>query len=314
MSFASETKNELARKEIESTCCAKAELAALIRMNGSMGIGQRKIYVDVKTENPATARRIFSLTKHIYNIQPEIVVRRKMRLKKNNSYLVRINEMAQEILQDLKIIDENNYPQARIDQNLIVDNCCQRAYLRGAFLAAGSVNDPETSSYHLEISSTYEEHCLDLLELANSFDLNAKCIERKKNYVLYIKESELISAFMILVEASNAVFKLEDARIIRDIRNSVNRQLNCDKANIQKTVDAAGRQLDSIRLIDQVIGLDQLPDRLREVAEVRLENPEDNLTELGEKLSVKISKSGVNHRLRKINEIADKLVEEGHGP
>src|SRR5690606_2802507 len=181
------------------------------------------------------------------------------------------------------------------------------SYLRGAFLAGGSVNNPEGSSYHLEIASMYEEHCQALVELANGFSLNARCIERKKGYMFYIKEGEKIIELLNIIGAHQALFKFEDVRIMRDMRNSVNRIVNCETANLNKTIGAAVRQIENIRLLEKEIGLHNLPEKLREVAEVRLQHPDMNLSEVGELLGGKVSKSGVNHRLRKIDELADKV-------
>ena len=310
MSFAAQTKKELTFINA-GECCKRAELSALVRMNGSIGLGQRRMYVDIKTENAAIARRIYSLCKELFSISSEVLVRRKMRLKKNNTYIVRISEDAKKVLQALYIIDEDMQAIEGIADELIGQNCCKRAYLRGAFLASGSVNNPERTSYHLEIVSSYPKHCQALCEVANSFRLNAKCIERKKGFILYIKESELIAAFMSLVGAHQSLLRFEDIRIIKDMRNSVNRLVNCETANLNKTIDAAMKQIENIKLIDEIIGLENLPDKLREVAEVRLQNPDVNLKELGEVLPGKVSKSGVNHRLRKLNEMADKLRGNG---
>ena len=306
MSFAAQTKKELTFINANG-CCKKAELSALMRMNGSIGLGHKRMYVDVKTENAAIARRIYSLCKDIFGISSELLVRRKMRLKKNNTYIVRISEDAKRILQELHIIDENIRPIDGIHPLLIKKKCCKKAYLRGAFLAGGSVNSPERASYHLEIASAYNEHCKQLCDIANSFKLNAKCIERKKGFILYIKESELISAFMSLVGAHQSLLRFEDVRIIKDMRNSVNRLVNCETANLNKTIDAAIKQIESIKLIDETIGLENLPDKLREIAELRLQHPDINLKELGEMLASKVTKSGVNHRLRKLNEMADQI-------
>lgn len=194
-----------------------------------------------------------------------------------------------------------------IDKEIIRKPCCKRSYLRGAFLAGGSVNNPEGSSYHLEISSMYEEHCESLVGLANKFDLNARCIERKKGFIFYIKEGEKIIELLNIIGAHQALFKFEDVRIMRDMRNSVNRIVNCETANLNKTIGAAVRQIENIKLLQREVGLDSLPDKLREVAEVRMQHPDMNLTEVGEMLKGKVSKSGVNHRLRKIDELAEKI-------
>lgn len=289
-------------------CCAKAELSALIRMNGSMSFANRKITIDVQTENAAIARRIYSLVKREYNIPVELLVRKKMRLKKNNVYIVRMVQQAKEILQELGILGEDFTFIRTISKNFLSKKCCKRSYLRGAFLAGGSVNNPETSSYHLEIFSLYEEHNQSLCDLINSFNLNAKTLERKKGFITYIKEGEKISEFLNIIGAHQALLHFEDVRIVRDMRNSVNRLVNCETANLNKTIGAAVRQLENIRYIQETVGLDFLPEKLREIAELRIAYQDVTLKELGEMVSSgQISKSGINHRLRKIDEIAEKL-------
>jgi len=310
MSFAALTKKELTMQE-GADCCSRAELSALIRMNGSLQFGAGRLVLDVTTENAAIARRIYTLIKRLFQIHAELLVRKKMRLKKNNVYIVRIPNKANEILQELGIMDQSLSFVAGVAPDLVKKSCCRAAYLRGAFLAGGSVNHPEASSYHLEIFTSYQDFCEALTKIANRYKLNAKCIERKKGYVLYIKEGERITEFLSLIGAHQALFYFEDVRIVKDMRNSVNRLHNCEIANINKTVNAATQQLENIQLIDQEMGLENLPRRLREVAEMRVAHPDINLKELGEMLpSGVVSKSGVNHRLRKINEIADKLREK----
>jgi DNA-binding protein WhiA len=306
MSFASQTKKELTQLE-SSTCCNKAELTALIRMNGSLQFGGQRFVLDVSTENAAIARRIYSLVKKIFQLHAELLVRKKMRLKKNNVYIVRIPQKAREILEELGIMVEGTFHYG-ISPDIVKDECCKRAYLRGAFLAGGSVNHPEASSYHLEIFSSYQEHCEALVDLANTFGLNARCIERKKGHIMYIKEGEKIAEFLRIIEAHQALFFFEDVRIVKEMKNSANRLNNCDMANLNKTVSAAMQQIENIMLIDKHLGIENLPERLREVAELRLKHRDMNLAELGEMVpSGKVSKSGINHRLRKINEIAAKL-------
>lgn len=308
MSFASETKKEMTQVEVDE-CCGKAELSALIRMNGTLSFSSRQLSVDIQTENAAIARRIYTLIKRFYPPYPvELLVRKKMRLKKNNIYICRLRDGSKHILEDLMIITEGFQFQQEIDKSLIEKTCCKRAYLRGAFLAGGSVNNPETSSYHLEVYSSDRDHADSLTELMNHFQLNSKTIERKKGFVTYLKEAEKISDFLSIAGAHLALLKFEDVRIIRDMRNSVNRLVNCETANLNKTIDAALRQVENIRFIDSVIGVEQLPDRLREIARLRVEYQDVTLKELGEMVSTgKVSKSGVNHRLRKIDEIAESL-------
>lgn len=306
LSFAAQTKKELTMIE-QDDCCELAELAALIRMNGTVQVTNQRVALDISTENAAIARRIYTLLKKKYSVHTELIVQKKMRLKKNNVYIVRVPNQVQEILSSLHIVSEGFLFTAGIEPRIIRKNCCKRAYLRGAFLAGGSVNHPEGSSYHLEIASMYEEHCQALCQLANRFDLNARCIERKKGYILYIKEGEKIVDFLSLIGAHQALFYFEDARIMKDMRNSVNRIVNCETANLNKTISAAVRQIDNIRLLEREVGLHNLPDKLREVAEVRLQHPDMNLKEVGDLLKGTVSKSGVNHRLRKIDEMAEKI-------
>jgi cell division protein WhiA len=307
MSFASETKKELTNLEIKP-CCTQAELSALIRMNGSMSFSNRKLIVDIQTENAAIARRIYTLIKKSYDVPVELLVRKKMRLKKNNVYIVRLSQQAKEILEDMKILGEGFTFIHDIASDLVKKKCCKRSYLRGAFLAGGSVNNPETSSYHLEVASLYKEHNDSLCELMNKFGLNSKTLERKKGYITYLKEAEKITEYLNVIGAVNALLRFEDVRIVRDMRNSVNRLVNCETANLNKTIGASIRQVENIRYINNTVGLHILPEKLREIAELRLHYTDVTLKELGEMVSGgTISKSGINHRLRKIDEIADKL-------
>ena len=313
MSFAARTKKEMTQIEADD-CCTKSEVSAFVRMNGVLSFSNKQLSLDVQTENAAIARRLYSNLKRLYPYKVELLVRKKMRLKKNNVYICRIRDGAKPLLEDLLILTGTYQFKNEISHALIEKKCCQRAYLRGSFLAGGSVNNPETSSYHLEIFSIYKEHSEALVQLMNTFRLNSKSIERKKGYIAYIKEAEKISDFLSLVGAHVALMKFEDVRILRDMRNSVNRLVNCDTANMNKTIGAAQRQVGNIKFIESTIGLDQLPDRLQEIARLRVENQDITLKELGELVtSGTVSKSGVNHRLRKIEEIADNLRNGGIG-
>ncbi|EJJ6339070.1 DNA-binding protein WhiA [Staphylococcus pseudintermedius] len=306
MSFASEMKNELTRIEVDHAN-AKAELSALIRMNGALSLSNQQFVINIQTENATTARRIYSLIKFVFKVEVEILVRKKMKLKKNNIYICRIKMKTKEILDELGIL-KNGMFSHDIDPEMVKDDEMRRSYLRGAFLAGGSVNNPETSSYHLEIFSLYEGHSTGLTQLMNTYELNAKSLERKKGWITYLKEAERIAEFLSLIGGYQALLKFEDVRIVRDMRNSVNRLVNCETANLNKTVSAAMKQVESIQLIDQEIGIDNLPERLREVARLRIEHQDVSLKELGEMVSTgTISKSGINHRLRKLNEMADKI-------
>ena len=307
MSFASKTKKELTQIEADD-CCTKAEIAAFIRMNGVMSFSNKQLSLDVQTENASIARRLYTNVKALYPYKIELLVRKKMRLKKNNVYICRIREGAKQLLVDLSIMTDDFQMINTIDPQLIEQKCCARAYLRGAFLAGGSVNNPETSSYHLEVFSSYQQHSQSLVDLMNRFQLNAKSIERKKGFIAYLKEAEKISDFLGIIGAHVSLMKFEDVRIMRDMRNSVNRLVNCETANLNKTISAAQRQVENIKLIERTLGLEQLPERLQEIAHLRVEHQDITLKELGEMVTgTPVSKSGINHRLRKIEEIADRL-------
>ena len=306
MSFAAEVKKELTGLAVQKNL-AQAELAALIRMNGSLSLNNHQFVLNVQTENAAIARRIFTLLKEHYGVRSELLVRRKMKLKKNNVYIVRLKQETQKILLDLDIMDGAMF-QSHISNEIKQSEKKTRAYLRGAFLASGSVNNPETSRYHLETSSIYEEHNQDICDLLNQFDLNARTLERRNGYITYLKGAEKIADFLTLIGATNSMLKFEDVRIVRDMRNSVNRLVNCETANMNKTIDAASKQIENIHFIEATVGLQSLPEKLQEIAELRIQNPEISLKELGEMIpSGAISKSGINHRIRKINDFADNL-------
>src|SRR5690625_119248 len=307
MSFASEIKKELTGMEID-TCCRSAELAALVRMNGAISVSKHKYILDIQTENAAIARRIYTLVKALYTLPVELLVRKKMKLKKNNVYIVRMKKGVDELLAELDILHEGFTFVRNISKKYFKKTCCKKSYLRGAFLAGGSINNPETSSYHLEIFNAYKEHNTALCELLNDFDLRARELERKSGHIVYIKEAEKITEFLSVIGAHNALFKFEDVRIVRDMRNSVNRLVNCETANLNKTIGAAFRQIESIQLIDKEVGLDALPEKLREIAILRVRHQEVSLKELGELVpNGKISKTGVNHRLKRSEEFAEKI-------
>ena len=312
MSFSATTKNELSRIPLTDRCCAMAELAALVRMNGTIQIsGMKKINLKFTTENAAIARRIFSLLKAIYNTEVEVMVRRNKQLKKNNNYLIIINnkDISRKILEDIGFIrDESSVfnPNFTIPEELIKNRCCRRSYIRGAFLGGGSISNPE-KTYHLEFVTSNEEHAIDLSSVINSFGLNSKIVIRKENYVVYIKEGEQIVDLLNIIGAHQALLKLEDIRVLKNVRNNINRIVNCETANLSKTIDASMRQVESIKYIKNTIGLEKLPENLREVARLRLEYSEASLKEIGMMLEPPVGKSGVNHRFRKIEELADKL-------
>lgn len=307
VSYASEVKKELTGIKVHQEN-AKAELMALIRMNGSINLAHHQFVLSVQTENPAIARRIYALLKDFYSVEGELIVRRKMKLKKNNLYIVRLMTKSEAILTDLSILTNGYQINEKVPDDLLTTEGEIRSYLRGAFLAGGSVNNPETSRYHLEIYSLYETHNAMIMDWMNRYDLNARSTVRRSGYIVYLKEAEQIANFLSLIGATNSMLKFEDIRILRDMRNSVNRLVNCENANLSKVANASSKQINNIKYIDEVVGIGSLPPKLQEVAEARLANQEVSLKELGELIpSGAISKSGINHRLRKLNEYAEKL-------
>ncbi|WDV45220.1 DNA-binding protein WhiA [Clostridiaceae bacterium M8S5] len=316
MSFSSKTKNEIARINMTKKCCQIAELAGFIRMSGSINLsGFKNVNLKLSTENAAVARRIFKILKKQFNSHTEVLVRKNKQLKKNNNYLIVVDDenIAKDILVQTSILNEDfsnlfniNY---HVDKKIIEEDCSKRAYLRGVFLGGGSLSDPE-KTYHLEFVTRNEEHAKDLQEIMNTYNLKAKIVIRKENYVVYIKESEKIVDFLNIVGAHNALLQLENIRVFKDVRNNVNRVVNCETANMNKTIEAALRQVSNIELIQNTIGIEKLPENLREIAYLRLENKDVTLVELGKMLTIPIGKSGVNHRLRRIEKIADRIREE----
>jgi len=312
MSFSSKMKNNLSRIIFEDKCCQRAELSALIRVSGTIQFkGLKRFKLTIITENAAIARHIFTLFKKTFNIHTEVMVRKNRTLKKTNSYMIAIEE-AFEILEALEIIGEvdgmlginHGMPEAIVEKD-----CCKRAYLRGIFMGGGSVSDPE-KSYHLELTLHNKPYGEALSEfLMTSYGLDPKHIVRKNNYVLYFKDGDQIVDFLNIIGAHNSLLNFENVRIVKQMRNNVNRLVNCETANLNKVVDAAVRQVRDIELIRERRGLESLPDNLRAIAEVRLENPDLSLRELGEVLDPPVGKSGVNHRLRKLEAIADTIRE-----
>jgi len=310
LSFSTLTKDELARIFPEKKCCQLAELAALVRMDGTITISpQHKIGLHVNTENAAVARKIFRLAKQVFQLEVEIRIQKRERLKKNNLYHVHLlsHPDMNDILKQLGILRADGTIMAEIKKSLISSQCCRRSYLRGVFLGAGSVNSPE-GNYHLEIITNSTEYAKALVALIDRFrDIRAKVSGRKKWNVVYLKESEQIVSFLGIIGAHQALLNFENTRIVKGMRNQVNRLVNCETANLNKTVDASLKQVDNIMFLEGLIGLDKLPIRLQDIARLRLANPDVSLKELGEIMEPPIGKSGVNHRMRKIEELAEEL-------
>lgn len=314
MSFSAEVKEELSRHVPEARHCCIAELSAIFELCGRVIYTEKgKIYIKIHTENVAVARKYFTLLKKSFNIIGDVSVKRNIYLKKSCIYTVTVADdaMSRKILLAARLMNfsgeiEENYS---LTDNLIIQNpCCRRAYLRGSFLAAGSISDPQ-KTYHFEITCTNAEKAEQLQQMMIYFEVDAKVVLRKKYYVVYVKDGSQIVDMLNVMEAHNALMALENIRIAKEIRNSVNRQVNCEMANINKTVLAAKKQVEDILYIKNTVGFGELTEGLREMAKIRIEYPEASLVELGRMLSSPVGKSGVNHRLRKLSQIADELRE-----
>lgn len=312
ISFSRSVKEEIVFNDFDM-CCGKAILAALIKINGTLSLSKEGLTIDIRTENAKIASKVHKLLKEIYQPLIEFKVIRKMKLKKNNVYIVKVNK-AKEILDDLGLyagFGLTNVPQG----DITAKQCCKRAFLAGAFLATGSVNHPSTSNYHLETSFVDEELASFVQYLMNIFDLNAKIIKRRNKYIVYLKSAEKIGDFLGLVGAGTSYLSYETIRIDRDFINNINRLENCEIANEVKTVNAANQQLRDIEELENSIGLNMFDEKTQNIALVRMENPDVSLNELAvlyeERTGEKISKSGLHHRFKKIKEEAERIRSLG---
>ena len=314
MSFSKEVKEELSRQISGGRHCLIAETAAIISLCGHVKISsQNRFSVKINTENIAVARKYFTLLKKTFHIIAEITIRHNAYLKKGRKYTITVNnhEDAIRLLVTCKLLDENGDITENMsiaDNVVIMNSCCKRAFVRGAFIASGSISTPE-KFYHFEIVCNSSEKAEQLSQLIATFGIEAKIVERKKHFVVYIKDGAGIVDILNVMEAHVSLMNLENVRILKEMRNSVNRKVNCETANLNKTVAAAVKQIEDIKYIKDTVGLESMPELLRNLAEVRLENPDVSLKELGTLLEEPVGKSGVNHRLRKISELAENLRE-----
>ena len=312
MSFSGEVKEELIKHLESARHCQLAELAALVNMCGRVCISETGKYsLEIRTEKEGVARKCFTLLEKAFNIEAEIVVKKSRYLKKGNVYIVAVknHQEATRILQATKILDaegEIDESVSLVSNTIIQQDCCKRAFLRGAFLSAGSISAPE-KFYHLEIVCTVLEKAQKLQSIIRSLGLEAKVVARKRYFVVYIKEGAVIVDMLALMGANVALMDLENVRILKEMRNNVNRKVNCETANINKTVSAAVKQIEDIKYIEETTGFSDLAQGLQEIATARLEYPDATLKELGEMLTPAVGKSGVNHRLRKLSDIAEEI-------
>lgn len=305
MSFSLDIKNEIARLEVSKEEKI-AELSAIVR-NSAIIDKDMVIYI----ENNIVARRIFKLFKNVYDINPIITVRKKY-FNNGLSYILTIRNKLDEILDDLSIVKDGKYLNIPLEY-IISDDDLVRAYLRGLFLVAGSINDPKTSRYHLEFLVDDNKYAKFIMKILNEMELNSKIIRREKKYMIYIKEAEKISDFLRVIKAYNGVMYYEDIRIYRDHKNMTNRLNNCEQANIDKVFFTATSQIKDIDKLEEYDMLELIDDKLREVITYRMKYPEASLGELSAIMSndgIKITKSGLNHRFRKIREIVNKIENQ----
>ena len=300
MSFSNDVKNELSRLETNEVCCDKAELLGVLRMSGAIVIRGMNIGIHFSTENAALARRVLQILKNNYQVQTEVVITRSRRLKKNNRYQVRVLPAPQVNLAmtELQLLSM----ESDLKNPLLTKQCCKRAFLRGAFLGGGSISRP-SSDYHLEMVTGNEDFARSIIKVMHTFSMKAKLTDRKNDYIVYLKDGESITNFLRVIGAHNSMMEFEGVRVLKEMRNNVNRRVNCETANLGKVVKAAVRQVNCIKFIDEHMGLSELPEALQETAKLRLKYPEASLNELVE-YSGGIGKSGINHRLKKLQELA----------
>jgi DNA-binding protein WhiA len=311
LSFSGEVKQELSRIFL-GQCCQRAELAALILTAGSINIpcGSKRAFIHIKTEHAPTIRKCYKLLKkYLDGPIVELIVKRNNYFKEHNQYIVSVKASSViSFLSNWKIIKplDDNIFFTLFSKPIITKRCCRRAFLRGAFLGSGSICDPR-KPYHLEFVAAGKVQADFLAELANSFGLKSKVTQRKNNYVVYLKDSDKISELLGIMGAFNSLLKFEDVRVIKQVRNSVNRVVNCETANLNKTISASMRQIDNIKFLKDVKVFYELPENLKAIAEARLMAPDLSLKELGEMMDPPLGKSGVSHRLKKIDNIAEAI-------
>lgn len=317
MSFSGKVREELAGNISSARHCRIAELAAFIGMCGTIAVNSFDQYsIKIHSENFLVARKVFTLIEKTFNIKVDVSIRRNIK-RQNATYsvVVRQHEDAVRILQAVKMIGGNaDYiSDIRPFSPLVLQQtCCRRAFLRGAFQASGSMSDP-SKSYHFEIVCNSPAAAGQIQEIMDGFGLDAKIVQRKKAYVVYLKEGSRIVDVLNVMEAHVALMELENVRILKEMRNTVNRKVNCETANINKTVSAAVKQVEDITYLRDTVGFEHLPDNLAEAALARLEHPDATLKELGETLDPPVGKSGINHRLRRLSEMAEKVKQERGG-
>ena len=310
MSFTSSIRKEISQKELEN-CCKRAQLSALIQLTSSLSLGNRRMQLIVRSENPTTAKRVVYLLKKLYKAETELTVVKKTNLRKNNVYTVTVKEDARIILTDLGLYSESRGLLSHPTYSIVLKNCCAKSYLAGCFLAYGSCNSPNNKNYHLEISLNDLDYANFIVKLISRFNIQAKISKRRSKYLVYIKKADNISDFLRIVEASEALYDFEDTRISRDLKHSIIRIDNCEIANEMKSLKAAEEQVAYMSRIKESGRYADLEEKLRNVIDLRLKYQDYSLNELcqayDKKYGESLSKSGLKHRLNKIENIARSL-------
>lgn len=310
MSFSNDVRNELARIIPEKKCCQRAELTALLAMRAHIKPNRDEVPTLYTTmENAAQARKVYTLLKETFGLSSSVHILQKRRFKKSRIYLV---ESRIDSPEGSALLREMGQSESGIKRQVnwmaIRKSCCKRSFLRGVFISSGFINRPE-ANYHLEMVFNDSRMAAEVQKIMNKLGLDARLTERKNNLLIYIKESEKIVDFLRLVEASTALLDFENVRIIKSMRNQVNRQVNCETANLAKTVDASVRQVEMIEKILAHTGVKGIPPNLRELAMLRVDYPHSTLRELGLMLEPPLTKSGVAYRMAKLEQIADTIDE-----
>ncbi len=308
MTFTSEVKKEISRLPTDRSLCPLAELAAFMRLNGVLNLsGGKGFGVSMRTENAAVARRMFKLIREYSFLSVQVLTRSNKRFQKRRTYIVRIDPQQEtaDFLRELGLMAADYSIIPGIAEEFRSNSACRRAYLRACFLASGAVSDPEKGDYHCEISTHDEIHLEHLLKLSAREGLDWRPLQKKSRVMLYLKDSRKITEFLAMIGASSASLEFENALVYREMRNRVNRLVNSETANLNKTMRASLEQRSNIQIVDEMIGLDELPPDMQLVAQVRIDNPEDSLSELAEKLPGQWNKSKVNTVLRKFAKMAE---------
>ncbi len=311
MSFTTDIKQEIANNELLDHCC-KAELSSLIQLTSSLTISKGQIGLLVRSESPTTSKRIIYLLKNLYKVNTELQIAKKTNLKKNNVYTISIEQNAKEILEDLGLYSSRGLL-SHPSRDLVSKDCCAASYLAGAFLAYGNCNDPAKTNYHLEISLAERSNADFIVKLLSRFSINAKIVARRNKYVVYMKKADYVSDFLALIGASNCRLVFENERISRDMKNSISRINNCEIANEVKTFNAAKKQIESIEKIKTSNIYGSLDEKIKNVMELRMKYQDYSLLELCEAYQKNygdvVSKSGMKHRMNKIEQIAKELED-----